>query len=79
MEGRPFIRGKRVSVQRIGILRSEGASAAEIAERMRLEEAEVHAALAFYLSHKAAIDADIAEQDDEYFRLAEEHTALPSR
>lgn len=46
--GRPFIRAKRVTLQRIGILYSEGMNAQEIADDYNLCLPEVHAALCYY-------------------------------
>ena len=77
--GRPFIRDKRVTVQRIGILYSEGLNAQEIAEDYNLCLPEVHAALCYYLANRDEIDADIKEQDAEYFRAAAAHVSLRDR
>ena len=69
-EGRPFVRGKRVTVHRIGIAHSQGLTLEEIVENWDLEPAEVHAALAYYLANREAIDADIDEYDAESERIA---------
>jgi uncharacterized protein (DUF433 family) len=74
--GRPFIRGKRVTVQRIGIVYNEGRSPERIADDLILTLPEVHAALAYYFANREAIDADIKEQDEEYDRLAAAHSSL---
>jgi uncharacterized protein (DUF433 family) len=69
-DSRPFIRGKRVTVQRVGIDWRQGATPEEIAEDRRLELAEVFAALAYYVLHREAIDADIEAYDAETERIA---------
>jgi uncharacterized protein (DUF433 family) len=74
--GRPFIRGKRVTVQRIGIDWKQGRTPQEIADDRDLELAEVFAALAHYAANREAIDADIEAQDAETERLA---ATWPSR
>jgi uncharacterized protein (DUF433 family) len=68
--GRPFVRGKRVTVQRIAIAHSRGETATEIADDFELEIGEVHAALAYYFVNQTEIDADIASFDAESERLA---------
>jgi uncharacterized protein (DUF433 family) len=69
-DGRPFIRGKRVTVHRIAIAYSQGRTVAEICDDHDLDPAEVHAALAFYLARREAIDADIDAYDAESERIA---------
>lgn len=69
--GRPFIRGKGVTVHRVAIAHTHGMSPADIAGDYDLELAEVHAALAHYFAHRAAIEADIEEYDAESARLAQ--------
>ena len=70
-DGRPYIAGTGVSVGRIGVLyKQEGMSAEEIAEDMSISVAQAHAALAYYLRNREAIDADLIAQDEEYMRLA---------
>ena len=73
--GRPFISGTRVSVARIGILYSQGASPEEITDRYDLALPQVYAALAYYLANREAIDADILAEDDESERVAQEWPA----
>jgi uncharacterized protein (DUF433 family) len=74
--GRPFIRGKRVTVQRVAILYSQGMTDADIAEDFNLDLAEVHAALCYYLANRDAIDADVRGQDAAHFRVAAEFPSL---
>lgn len=73
-DGRPFIRGKRVTVHRIAIAYSGGSPAGTIAEDLGLELAEVHAALAYYFVNQQTVDADIDAYDAESLRLANEST-----
>lgn len=77
-DGRPFIRGRRVSVDRVAILHNQGYTPAEIAEDYSLELAQVYAALAYYLANKPAIDREMDEIDAEEKRLEEEHYASRS-
>ncbi|MEX0783043.1 MAG: DUF433 domain-containing protein [Dehalococcoidia bacterium] len=69
-DGRPFIAGTRVSVDRIGILFAQGSSPAEIAERYSLDLPQVFAALAYYLANREQIDREIESMDAEYDRRA---------
>ena len=69
-EGRPFIRGKRVTVHRIAIAHSQGRAVEEICDDYDLEPAEVHAALTLYFANREAIDADIDAYDAESERMA---------
>jgi uncharacterized protein (DUF433 family) len=69
-DGRPFIRGKRVTVHRIAIAHSRGQSATEIADDFDLELSEVHAALAYYFVNQNAVDEDIDTYDAESLSIA---------
>ena len=52
----------------------EGLSAAEIqAEQPALQLDQIHAAVAFYLHNRAAIDAHVRNEDEETDRAASEH------
>lgn len=73
--GQPFIAGTRVSVTRVGILYSQGASPEAITERFDLTLPQVYAALAYYLANREAIDADILAEDAESERVAQEWPA----
>ncbi|HAA26666.1 MAG TPA: hypothetical protein DCE56_02010 [Cyanobacteria bacterium UBA8553] len=69
--GRPMIAGTRTSVSRVVVLYKQGASAEEIARRMsHLCLAQVYAALAYYHANRDEIEAILAEEDVEYWRLA---------
>jgi uncharacterized protein (DUF433 family) len=70
--GRPYIAGTRVSVARIGVLYSDGMSPDEIAQDASLALPQVYAALAYYLSNRAAVDEDVRLQDAETLRIAAE-------
>lgn len=74
--GRPFVRGKRVTVQRVAIVLGEGRTPEQIAADLHLTVAEVHAALSYYYANRDEIEADIRAQDAEYDRLASIHRSL---
>ena len=72
--GRPLIAGTGTSVRRVVVLYKQGASAEEIARRMsHLSLAQVYAALAYYHANRDEIEADLAGEDAEYWRLAASH------
>ncbi|MEG4055470.1 MULTISPECIES: DUF433 domain-containing protein [unclassified Microcoleus] len=71
---RPRIAGTRITVQRIAVWYKMGMKSEEIiAEIPHLNLAQVHAALAYYYANKEQIDADIAMEEAECDRLANEH------
>lgn len=73
--GRPVITGTATSVRRVAVLYKQGASAEEIARRMNhLSLAQVYAALAYYHANRDEIEADLAEEDAEYWKLASLHS-----
>ena len=58
--GKPRIAGHRITVQDIVVLHEKiGRSIDEIADEFGLTLADVHAALAYYFDHRAAIDRAI--------------------
>lgn len=62
--GKPRIKGRRIAVQHIAVWHYQmGQSVGEIAREYDLDEADVIAALDYYATHKAEIDARIAEED----------------
>jgi uncharacterized protein (DUF433 family) len=70
---RPRIAGTRITVQRIAVWYKMGMQPEEIiAEITHLNLAQVHAALAYYYANKEPIDADIAREEAECDRLANE-------
>lgn len=72
--GRPIIAGTGTSVRRVAVLYKQGANVEEIARRMQhLTLAQVYAALAYYHANRGEIEADLAEEDAEYQRLAALH------
>ncbi|MEG5159110.1 DUF433 domain-containing protein [Microcoleus sp. AT3-A2] len=71
---RPRIAGTRITVQRIAVWYKMGMKSEEIiAEIPHLNLAQVHAALAYYYANKEQIDGDIAMEEAECDRLANEH------
>jgi uncharacterized protein (DUF433 family) len=72
--GRPIITGTKTSVRRVVVLYKQGASAEEIARRIsHLSLAQVYAALAYYHANRDEIEADLAEEEAEYWKLASLH------
>ncbi|MBW4581596.1 MAG: DUF433 domain-containing protein [Tildeniella nuda ZEHNDER 1965/U140] len=72
---RPMIAGTKTSVRRVVVLYKQGAGAEEIARRMNhLSLAQVYAALAYYHANRDEIEADLAEEESEYSRLAAFHS-----
>ena len=72
---RPMIAGTRTAVSRVVVLYKQGADAVEIARRIsHLSLAQVYAAFAYYHVNRAEIEAELAETDAEYWRLAELHS-----
>jgi uncharacterized protein (DUF433 family) len=73
--GRPTIAGTKTPVSRVVVLYKQGAGAEEIARRMsHLSLAQVYAALAYYHANRDRVEADLANEDAEYWRLAELHS-----
>ena len=72
--GRPRIAGTGVSIRRIAGWYKMGRSPEEIADQYgHLNLAQVHAALAYYHANQDEIDAELAEEEAEYDRLASAH------
>jgi uncharacterized protein (DUF433 family) len=74
MGGRPRIGGSRITVGTIALLVGHGVSPEEIVTSYyhHLSLAQVYAALAYYHANREEVDADLAEADQEYLRLAEQ-------
>jgi len=69
--GRPCVAGTGVSVLRIAGWYKMGLSPEEIADQYgHLTWAQVYAALTYYHANRDVIDAEIAEEEGEYERLA---------
>lgn len=69
-----IIAGTKTSVSRVVVLYKQGAGAEEIARRLsHLSLAQVYAALAYYHANCDEIEADLAAEDAEYWRLARQH------
>jgi uncharacterized protein (DUF433 family) len=67
-------RRNRCPVRRIAVLHNTGEAPEEIASDYgHLSLAQVHAALAYYYSNKAEIDADLDDEEREYDALAKQH------
>ncbi len=73
--GHPFIRGRRVSVDRISVLYNQGYTPPEIADDYSLTLAQVFAALAYYLANRDEVERGIDDLDAEGERLYAEHHA----
>lgn len=70
-KGPPMIAGTGTSVRRVVVLYKQGDNAEEVARRMsHLNLAQVYAALTYYHVNREEIEADLAEEDAEYDRLA---------
>ena len=66
--------GTGTSVRRVVVLYKQGASAEEIVRRIsHLSLAQVYAALAYYHANRDEIEAELAEEDAEYWKLAALH------
>ena len=62
--GEPHIKGRRIKVRHIVVWHEQMAMALdEIADEYYLDRADIHAALAYYFDHRAAIDQDIRDDD----------------
>jgi uncharacterized protein (DUF433 family) len=69
--GRPRIAGTGVSIRRIAGWYKMGRTPEEIVDQYgHLNLAQVHAALTYYHANREAIDAELAEEEAEYDRLA---------
>jgi len=74
--GRPCIAGTAVSVRRISGWYKQGQTPEEIADQYgHLTLSQVFAALTYYHANRDEIDAELAEEDSEYERLAGLHSA----
>lgn len=72
--GSARIAGTRLSVKAVAELYNEGWTAEQIAEdRPNATAAQVHAAIAYYLSNKQAIDDEIAADDAFIQQYMKEH------
>jgi uncharacterized protein (DUF433 family) len=71
--GRPRVAGTGVTVMRIAGWYKLGCMPEEIARKIGLSLAQIHAALAYYHANQEAIDADLDHEAAEYDRLAREH------
>ncbi len=78
--GRPIVAGTRMTVARVVGWYKLGLSPEEIAGRIGLSLAQVYAALTYYHANRDEIEADIAAEEAEAYRLEQEHySSLQSR
>ena len=69
--GRPRIAGTGVSIRRVAGWYKMGRTPEEIVDQYgHLNLAQVHAALTYYHANRETIDAELAEEEAEYDRLA---------
>ncbi|MCI0391260.1 MAG: DUF433 domain-containing protein [Acidobacteria bacterium] len=71
--GRPRVAGTGMTVMRIAGWYKLGMSPEEIARRIELSLAQIHAALAYYHANRELIDADLDAEAAEYDRAWMEH------
>ena len=69
--GKPHIAGHRIKVQRVADWHLRGGQSPEeiVATYPTISLAQVHAALAYYFSHRSEIDADIQAEEEFVARL----------
>lgn len=73
-KGRPMLAGTKTSVSRVVVLYKQGANAEEIARRLsHLNLAQVYAALTYYHANRDQIEAELTEEEAEYWKLAALH------
>ena len=71
--GAPRIAGTRIRVSQVVLMTEQGLSADEIIHNLpHLTLSQVFGALSYYHDHRAAIDQEIREADDEFRRLVGE-------
>lgn len=73
--GRPCVAGTGISVMRIAGWYNMGWIPEEIARRLDLGLAEVHAAITYYHANQPEIEADIAEEQALYEQYSKEQRA----
>ena len=72
--GRPCIAGTGITVHRIAIWYKLGHSPEEIARRYgHINEAQVHAALAYYHANRDQVETEIAADEAEASRIEEDY------
>jgi uncharacterized protein (DUF433 family) len=75
--GRPRVAGTSMTVMRIAGWHKLGFIPEEIARKIGLSLAQIHAALAYYHANKEIIDADLADEDEAYERYANANQQQP--
>ena len=73
--GRLCLAGTRYPVTHVGSQYREGMSAEEIADDYSLPLELVYAGVTYYLANRAAVDAEIEEDDRLYMEAYAKHTA----
>ncbi len=69
-----MLAGTKTSVSRVVVLYKQGANAEEIARRLsHLNLAQVYAALTYYHANRDQIEAELTEEEAEYWKLAALH------
>jgi uncharacterized protein (DUF433 family) len=72
--GRPCITGTGVSVRRVAVWYNLGHTPEDIAENFgHISLAQVHAALAYYYSNQAEMDAELEAEEQLEEKLARQH------
>jgi uncharacterized protein (DUF433 family) len=70
--GAPRLNGTRIRVSQVVLMTEQGMSADEIVSSLpHLTLAQVYAALSYYHDHRAAIDQEIREADEQFARLTQ--------
>ncbi|HEY0555143.1 MAG TPA: DUF433 domain-containing protein [Thermoanaerobaculia bacterium] len=76
-DGCPILTGTDASVNAIVIRYKRGLTPEEITDQFgHLSLAQVYAALAYYHANREEIETDLAEEENLYDRLADEHERL---
>ena len=76
--GRPCLAGTRYPVLEVAVHFNAGQSAERIASDYQLPLAHVYAGIAFYLSNKPAVDAELEDDWLSYQAAFAEHTGAPA-
>jgi uncharacterized protein (DUF433 family) len=70
--GAPRIAGTRIRVSQIVLMTEQGLSADEIIRSLpHLKLSQVYGALAYYHDHRAAIDQEIRQSDEDFRQLTQ--------
>lgn len=73
--GRPCLAGTGLSVHEIAVAYQRGMDGREILEQFpHVDLARIHAAIAYYLVNKAQLDAELAEEERQYWAMMGDQT-----